>query len=125
MTVPRNNADFHGVVITHSIDSGYVDIEAHLGGQRVGNLSLDRSGTVEDVQVDDEHQRKGIATAMWRYAHGLHARGEIPRRPSHSTNTTDEGYGWAMTTGDPVPPRDPEMLWDPSEAGLPKWQGRN
>lgn len=124
--MPRNNADFHGVEIRHEIDEDdYATITAHLSGTEVGHLTLDDRGDVEDIQVDQAHQRKGIATAMWRHAQSLHRRGKIPNPPAHTGGTTEEGYKWAMTTGDPVPARHPEMFYDMSESSKPEWQGRD
>jgi GNAT superfamily N-acetyltransferase len=108
----RNNADFHGVEFSHSEDDGFHTIEAHQNGEYLGFLALDPEGTVDDIGVQDKHQNKGIAKAMWNHAKHLHQNGVIPVRPSHSSGTTEAGYHFAMSTGDPVPPRDESMFWD-------------
>ena len=108
----RNNSDFHGLAFTHSEDEGHHIIEAHKNGEYAGFLELDASGTTYDVQVENKHQNKGVAKAMWSHAKRLHQNGVIPVRPSHSSGTTEEGYHFAMSTGDPVPPRDESMFWD-------------
>jgi hypothetical protein len=118
----RNNADFHGIKLSHSSVFGNYDIYAHLDGEEVGALSLGPDGTVYDINVDEYHQGKGIATAMWRHAQKLYQKGVIHVEPKHSSGTTTEGYRWAMSTGDPVPPRDPEMF-GPGDEKL-NWSGR-
>lgn len=124
--MPRNNADFHGIKLTHELEGdGYTTVTASLNGEKVGHMVLDHRGTVDDIQVDDNHQRKGIATSMWRHAQDLHKKGVIPHPPAHSSGTTEKGYRWAMTTGDPVPPRSPEMFWDMSESDDPQWKGKD
>jgi GNAT superfamily N-acetyltransferase len=118
----RNNADFHGVKLSHQSVFGNHDIFAHLDGEEVGALSLGSDGTVHDVTVDRDHEGKGIATAMWNHAKSLYASGRIDVEPKHSSATTEEGYRWAMSTGDPVPPRDPEMF-GPGDEKM-DWSGR-
>ena len=118
----RNKADFHGVKLSHYLEDGYVEINAHLDGEEIGHLVLEPSGRVGDIAVEDEHQSKGIATAMWRHAQNLHKQGVIKKEPKHSSGTTVEGYHWAMSTGDPVPPREMGMYGYGEEDQ--DWSGR-
>ena len=99
----RNNADFHGLKLSHSLDDGYVDIAAHLNGEQVGFLSLEPSGRVEDMGVNDEHQQKGVGTAMWNHALKLHQSGQIPKPPKHSNYRTPEGDAFAKSVGGKIP----------------------
>jgi GNAT superfamily N-acetyltransferase len=122
----RNNASFHGVTLSHEIHPGGVDIEASISGESVGYLQLDETGRVEDIGVHDKHQNKGVGKAMWNHAKTLHEQGLTSAKPRHSSGTTEDGYHFAMSTGDPVPPRDEAMFWDADEyrARKHKFQGR-
>jgi GNAT superfamily N-acetyltransferase len=63
----------------------------------VGVLKWDATtGETRDVQVEPEHQRKGLATAMWN-----HAKEVAPIR--HSGTRTPEGDAWAKTVGGKLP----------------------
>ena len=116
----RNNADFHGVTISHKIehpgvpravdvDPGYkpdpydrIWIEAnHPTEGRIGQLYLVRHNgegrPIGSIDVDPKFQRKGIATAMWDYAK------RSGFQPLHSPQRTPDGDAWAKSTGDPMP----------------------
>lgn len=81
----------------------------------VGQMTWgDEAGGYEDsdalrhIDVAEEHQRKGVATSMWRFAQQMGQKsGRVPA-PSHSTERTPEGDAWARSTGDYVPPNDME-----------------
>ena len=105
-----NNADFHGVELRHEIHQGGVDISAHLGDDWVGSLQLDKTGRVEDIQVDDAHQGKGIGTAMWRHAEKLHQAGQITNPPKHSNYRTYEGEFFARSVGGHLPKNTAEWV---------------
>lgn len=53
-------------------------------------------GAIIDVEVSDKHQRKGIATEMWKLAEQLHKQQpwHYPKI-KHSSYRTDEGNEWA------------------------------
>jgi GNAT superfamily N-acetyltransferase len=97
-----NNADFHGVTITHEpLDDGTTWVEAnhpehgYLGGMQLAAPSEHRHGrTVLELEVRPEHRRKGVATGLWNYAkqQGLD--------PAHDTWQTKEGSAWAKAVGD-------------------------
>lgn len=74
------------------------EITAHHKGAQIGFLNW--SGGVNDIQVAKEHQRKGVATAMWNWAHTLADKhpGDI-LHPEHSTHRTPSGEKWAKSTG--------------------------
>ena len=99
----RSNADFHGVELKHEVHPGGVDISAHLGGQQVGHLSIDETGRVEDIAVEDEHQQKGIGTAMWNHAVSLYQSGITNVPPKHSDYRTPEGDAFAKSVGGFIP----------------------
>jgi ribosomal protein S18 acetylase RimI-like enzyme len=56
-------------------------------------------GRLMNVEVEPQHQRKGIATAMWQHAE----RSGI--KPQHSPHRTDEGQAWASKVGGKLPNR--------------------
>lgn len=74
------------------------EITAKLGDQIVGSMILhnDDSGAseVEHVGVLPAHQRKGIASALWRHAES------IGLNPMHSDSQTPEGKAWADALDD-------------------------
>jgi ribosomal protein S18 acetylase RimI-like enzyme len=85
------------------------------GGRRVGYLEWESDTDVTPlrrpsnspivmVEVDEEHQRKGLATAALRHSQAIAkaSGGRIPF-PEHSGDRTPEGDAWAHSTGDPVP----------------------
>jgi GNAT superfamily N-acetyltransferase len=106
----RNNADFlvgrHG----HEYSLSYVPdntVEAtHIPtGKKVGRMSWDQGlydeyGTINHLQVDPEHQRKGIATAMWNFAQTLHDKDETIDKPEHDwVNMSPDAEAWAASMG--------------------------
>jgi len=78
-------------------------ITAHSGGEEVGHLLIRMDGVIDSVGVLPEHQRRGVATAMWNHAQAL---GLSPR---HSSKRTEEGHAWAKKVGGEVPPLDEEF----------------
>ena len=142
----RNTSDFHGVTYNYkyipkeeSVVGGgsYRDLHevtAHLDGKEIGYLQYEtgkaNDGLVFDIEVNQEHRRKGVATGMWKFAKELHAKGITDTDPWHSEDTTAAGYRWAMTTGDPVPERRYDLAEEDEAEGIlpgPKdndWQGR-
>jgi GNAT superfamily N-acetyltransferase len=108
----RNNADFQGVELHHEIHPGGTDIEAHLNGNPIGWLQLDETGRVEDIQVDEKHQGKGVGKAMWRHAEKLHQTGQTPNPPKHSDYRTYDGEFFARSVGGHLPRNTAEWLQD-------------
>lgn len=122
----RNNADFQGGVNhgneyrieykglepgTSTWDTGQHVIEAtHVpSGQVVGDMRWedghydgrnDPYGVIS-IGVDEDHQRKGVATAMWRFGKSLHAR--YPNKitePVHDDIMSESAAAWASRVGD-------------------------
>ena len=58
------------------------------------------TGEVVRVEVNPEHQRKGVATGLWNFAKNVAASsdGKI-RRPQHSTAQSKAGKAWAKKVG--------------------------
>ena len=113
MLVTRNNADFHGVTFRYEKDSeGDHNIVAEhpLESEPIGYLTwADRDydegaerGEIMDVHTAPEHQRKGVATGMLKYAQSI-AGGDIPT-PRHAKSRTTSGEAWAKKVGGYFPP---------------------
>ncbi len=52
------------------------------------------SGRIEDISVDQEHRRKGVATGMYKHAKDMaEAKGIVS--PVHSQVKTPDGEAWA------------------------------
>ena len=70
---------------------------------KVGWLDWDgRSGRIEHIEVKSNHQRQGIATALYREAIRL-AKEKDLSIPRHSAVRTTDGDRWANSIGDHVP----------------------
>jgi hypothetical protein len=66
-------------------------VEAYHEGEKVGSLNwYGTTGTVGKIDVEDEHQRRGVATAMWDHAQSLKG----VRKPKHSNDRTTQGDAW-------------------------------
>ena len=73
-------------------------------GRRVGKMEWDiGTGDIQNLEVHPRHQRKGIATAMWKYAQDI-----SNHNVGHSPVRTDEGDKWAQSVGGDIPPRSKE-----------------
>jgi len=117
--MPRNNADFHGVTFRYDGKGpmhGFEDFPAgkgpwahvftaHKDGEQVGKLQLQRGGTIDHVEVDEKHQRQGIATGLHKFAteYADKSGGEDTPYPVHSTIRSKEGTAWAKKVGGQLP----------------------
>ena len=79
-------------------------------GEPIGRMTWLNYGPLHEIDVNRDHQRKGIATGMWghaielavsSYSKGVNKR--IPM-PEHSIFRTPAGDAWAKSTGDYLPP---------------------
>lgn len=81
--------------------SGYQDhsiTATHATDGVVGRLTWDAGkGHIKDIRVNEEHQRRGVATQMYQHA-------KKHTYIEHSNDRTVEGTKWAESTGDRVPP---------------------
>jgi hypothetical protein len=59
----------------------------------------DAPGEIDDIKVNHEHRRKGVATAMYNYA----VASGIEPAPEHSPARSIAGDAWARTTSGYVP----------------------
>ena len=63
-------------------------------------------GHLWEIEVDEDFQRKGVATSMWNHAKNLAKTNPSISHPVHSDVRTPEGAAWAKSTGDFVPVSD-------------------
>jgi len=79
-------------------------VDALHKGQSVGYLDwhpYHQEGELQHIEVSPEHQRKGVATAMWNFA----KRQEDGDFLTHGRERTDAGEAWAKSTKEPMPKR--------------------
>lgn len=61
----------------------------------LGTLDWNRKGgEINYIEVHEDHQRKGLATAMYNYANDLSKARKSIAKPVHSKSLTDEGEKW-------------------------------
>ena len=101
--MPRNTGDFHQYTFQYSGGGdSHVVTAMHPDSQYpIGYMEWARdTGENVSVDVDKEHQRKGVATGMWNFAKNVAANsdGKI-RRPQHSRVQTKSGKAWAKKVG--------------------------
>jgi hypothetical protein len=58
---------------------------------------------VTGVNVDEEHRRQGLATAMWNMSQSIRP------KPVHSADRTNAGDAWAKSVGGRLPRRKPVL----------------
>jgi hypothetical protein len=73
-------------------------------GGFVGNMRWSAK-QVRNVMVNPEHQRQGVATAMWNEGHRLASENQRIPKPRHSSDRTDAGDAWAKSVRGPLPRR--------------------
>lgn len=78
-------------------------ISAYHDGEKVGELDwYGTTGVIHNIDVEPEHGRRGVATAMWEWAQSM------KRPPKHSRDRTTMGDAWARHVGGSVPRRSRE-----------------
>lgn len=66
-------------------------------GNIVGHMRWhSHNGEIQDVSVNEELRRQGIATSMLNHAHDLADLGQVTR-PVHSPVQTEDGAAWAAS----------------------------
>ena len=63
-----------------------------------------KSREVTSVHVQEEHRRKGVATAMWNMAQAASP------KPRHSDDRTDAGDAWSKAVGGRRPARRKNLM---------------
>lgn len=79
-------------------------VTAMQGERQVGTMSW-RRGKIDNIEVDPEFQRKGIATELWNRGHQEAAANRSVAKPTHSPDRTDAGDAWAKSVGGRLPRR--------------------
>jgi 2'-5' RNA ligase len=69
----------------------------HKSGEHAGFAEFAADGGLDEIEVNPEHQRKGVATGIWEHAKS------VGINPQHSNVRSSDGDEWAHSTGDPVP----------------------
>lgn len=110
----RYHGDYKLLYTSPEMGSGSHRIHAMYGDKVVGQMAWGPK-EIHGIDVADEHQRRGLATAMWNYGQ------EMRPRPKHSADRTDQGNAWAAAVGGTLPKRqmrNPRMvIGDPIPAG--------
>ena len=90
---------FKGYTLTHQLIDDHHLIEASNNEwSQLGSMEWShKSGEIKDIQVNDEHQRQGLATAMYNYANKLSSSDKSVTKPKHAKSLTDEGKAWAKS----------------------------
>lgn len=95
MSAERNlsSTQFKGydLMLNKGDEKGSHMVEAYVGKTGpIGHLEWGaQTGKVLNVQVDPEHQRKGLATAMWNMANNAEV-----TKPVHSLGLSTSGALW-------------------------------
>jgi GNAT superfamily N-acetyltransferase len=79
-------------------------IQAFHNDRPIGELRWAKGYGVHSVDVLPEHQRKGLATAMWNKAIELKKSNKNIPTIKHSTERTEDGNDWAKKVGRYYPP---------------------
>ena len=76
------------------------------GHRPIGSISWHhKTGEIRGVYVQKEHQRKGIATALFNQAESVAGATRGVTTPKHSADRTDAGDAWARSLGGRLPKR--------------------
>jgi GNAT superfamily N-acetyltransferase len=104
--MPRNTGDFHQYTFRYapgeSNDVNHVVTATHPDHDYPIGFLVWKKDTGETLRVDveKEHQRKGVATGMWNFAKNVAASSNDKiRRPQHSRVQTKSGKAWAKKVG--------------------------
>ena len=81
----------YDLIFNKGDEKGSHMVEAYVGKTgTIGHLEWGaQTGKVLNVQVDPEHQRKGLATAMWNMANNAEV-----TKPVHSLGLSTSGALW-------------------------------
>jgi len=101
-----SEAQFGNYTLTHTPshhDDGRIFshlIEAHHKGKKVGELFWYPKSSITTLHVDEEHRRKGLATAMYAKAKS------IDPDIHHADQRTEEGDAWSQSQKDYTHPNE-------------------
>lgn len=89
----------------HADDAPYDDFDKHnvtafdKEGNDVGRFDWDIDTGAIDVEVDKKHQRKGIATAMYKFAKKKSKDHDIQKPLLNRSRYGHQGLAWARSLG--------------------------
>ena len=94
-----------GPEMRHSIH--VIDTKSSSGREGVGHMQWagnDWNGRIWDLEVDADHQRRGLGTAMYQKAKRLaESSNGLIVPPAHSDTRTPAGDAWAQRVGGDLP----------------------
>lgn len=73
-------------------------------GGTVARMVWDSEGVVDNLHVDSNLQRRGLATRMWNYAQQLSEQDPTIPPIKHSNRRSKAGDSWARKVGGDIPP---------------------
>lgn len=62
----------------------------------IGSMSWANHGALQEIQVDPQHRRRGLATRMWTHAQELSQKDPNIPEPEPSNFRTPDGDAWAQ-----------------------------
>jgi hypothetical protein len=76
------------------------------GHRPIGSISWHhKTGEIMGVYTAKEHQRRGVATSLYRQAGEVAAGTRGVKPPRHSPDRTESGEAWAQSLGERLPKR--------------------
>lgn len=81
-------------------------VSAQVGGNEIGHMSWSKHG-LHFIDVNPEHRRQGVATALWNEGHRIASADPSVVKPAHTPDRTDSGDAWARSVGGKLPRRRP------------------
>ena len=84
----------HRIIAIHRTSGGTV------GEMHWFDNHPDYGSAVSHISVLPDHQRRGVATAMWNHANHVASRNSKIPVPVHHPQKTPVGHAWAQSLGD-------------------------
>lgn len=89
----------------YQLNDGVHNLDAIHDDRNLGFMEWsDKTGELQNIRVNDDVRRQGVATALWNRAHELASEQGITR-PVHARERTKEGDAWAKAVGGAIPTR--------------------
>jgi GNAT superfamily N-acetyltransferase len=80
---------------TTTVVAKHPETGTHIGWMELKPYLHQSGHYVDDLEVEPEHRRKGVASAMWQYAK------EQGLDPHHTPSAqSDDGIAWSKAVGD-------------------------
>lgn len=84
-------------------------------GGTIARMHWDEDGVIGNIDVENKHRRKGIATKMWQFAQDLSQQDPTIAQIRHSTTRTPLGDQWAWAI------HKKGLSEKPPKLGSPEW----